>query len=163
MSVGVSERIAALSPEQLKGFADRLAARKPGVRRTQAITPGVRPQRIPLSHSQEGAWLAERLGLAGSAYCLSFPIRLDGLLDVVSLEQTLAKVIGRHESLRTRIEATADGEGHQVIDAPREFKLECVDLTALDTEAREEAVRRRVAEESSTPFDLVRGPLYRVS
>jgi amino acid adenylation domain-containing protein/non-ribosomal peptide synthase protein (TIGR01720 family) len=160
MSAGVSERIAALSPEQLQGLADRLAARKSGVRRTQAISPGLRPQRIPLSHSQEGAWLAERLGLAGSAYCLSFPIRLDGLLDVVSLERTLEKVIGRHEILRTRIE-TVDGAGYQVVDAPREFALECVDLTHLDPDARQEAVQRRVAEESSTPFDLTQGPLFR--
>jgi amino acid adenylation domain-containing protein/non-ribosomal peptide synthase protein (TIGR01720 family) len=163
MSAGVSERIAALSPEQLQGLADRLASRKPGVRRAQAINPGVRPQRIPLSHSQEGAWLAERLGLAGSAYCLSFPLRLDGPLNVVALEQTLDKVISRHESLRTRIEATADGEGHQVIDAHREFKLECVDLSPLDPGAQRQAVERRVAEESSTPFDLARGPLYRAS
>src|SRR5688572_26120410 len=132
MTTGFSERIASLSPEQLQGLANRLVTKHPGEQRTSPISATARPARIPLSHSQEGAWLAEQLKVAGATtYTLSVPIKFEGALDVGALERSIVALIVRHESLRTRIESTAEGDGYQVIDAHREFKLDTLDLASL--------------------------------
>jgi amino acid adenylation domain-containing protein/non-ribosomal peptide synthase protein (TIGR01720 family) len=162
MTTGFSERIAALSPEQLQGLANRLATKQPAEQRTAPIPAAARPARIPLSHSQEGAWLAERLKVAGATtYTLSVPIKFEGALDVVALERSIVALIVRHESLRTRIESTAEGDGYQVIDAHREFKLDTLDLASLSPPARQSQVERQMAEAAATVFDLARGPLFR--
>ncbi|HET9394578.1 MAG TPA: condensation domain-containing protein, partial [Nitrospiraceae bacterium] len=63
---------------------------------------------------------------------------------------------------RTRFIAV-DGEPAQVIDAAAPLRLEVLDLSALDEEAREAEMLRMVRVEASLPFDLSRGPLLRVS
>ena len=161
MTAGLSERIAVLSAEQFQSLADRLAAKKPGEKRASTLSRAVRPQRIPLSHSQEGVWFAERLGFAGTAYNLSVPLQLEGFLDVTALERSIASLVDRHESLRTRIEAGAQGDGYQLIDAHRDFKLETIDLSTLSATARTAEAERRLIEASSAAFDLANGPLFR--
>src|SRR5262245_37186760 len=117
---------------------------------------------VALSFAQERLWFLERLGLVGSAYNMPAAFRLQGRLDARALERSLAELVRRHENLRTRFE-TIDGEGAQVIDPPGAFRLEVVDLSQLPEQEREaEALRRRQAE-IEQPFDLTRGPLFRVS
>ncbi len=161
MTADLSERIAALSPQQFQRLANRLAARKPGKQRAASMSGVALPARIPLSYAQEGVWLAERLGLAGTAYTLSFPIGFEGALDCDALERSLAAVIRRHATLRTRIESAAAGEDCQVVDAYQGFKLETTDLSQLSAAARDAEVDRRVTESAVTVFDLARGPLFR--
>jgi hypothetical protein len=115
-----------------------------------------------LSFPQEHLWLLDELGLAGAAYNVPLILRMTGKLDVAALERSFAELVRRHESLRTRIE-TVEGRGVQVIDEPREVRLETVDLSSWEKAAREEEMRRLANEEGMRPFDLARGPLFRVA
>jgi non-ribosomal peptide synthetase component F len=54
-----------------------------------------------------------------------------------------------------------DGQGVQVIDAAGAFRLERVDLTGLEEDARDQEIRRLAQAEASHRFELSRGPLFR--
>ena len=51
----------------------------------------------------------------------------------------------------------------QVIEAAEPVRLEVLDLSAMEEEAREAEMLRLVRVEAGLPFDLSRGPLLRVS
>jgi hypothetical protein len=87
--------------------------------------------------------------------------RLDGILDIGALEQTFAELVRRHESLRTRF-VSVDGSPVQVIDPSGSFRLEADDLSDLPDDSRGHAAERRAEEIAHKPFDLERGPLFRV-
>src|SRR5262249_37424723 len=116
---------------------------------------------VALSFAQERLWFLEQLGLVGSAYNIPAAFGLQGILDIDVLERSLAELVRRHESLRTRFE-TIDGEGVQVIDPGGEFRLEVVDLSQLPEQEREAEALRRRRQEAEGRFDLARGPLFRV-
>ncbi|HLO78484.1 MAG TPA: amino acid adenylation domain-containing protein, partial [Magnetospirillum sp.] len=85
---------------------------------------------------------------------------LSGPLDVAALQRALARMVERHESLRTRFVAE-DGQPMQEILPAVAVELPVDDLSALPSEARDAAVAEALAAEWRTPFDLARGPLLR--
>ena len=119
-------------------------------------------ERLPLSFAQQRLWFLDQMEPGSSSYNIPAAVRLRGVLNIEVLEQTLSEVVRRHEVLRTRFIAI-DGEPVQVIDAAAPLRLEVLDLSALDEEAREADMLRMVRVEASLPFDLSRGPLLRVS
>jgi hypothetical protein len=88
-------------------------------------------------------------------------ITLDGELDVDALTHALGALVARHEVLRTRLVADADGEPRQVIDPPAPFALPVVDLSAEPDPGL--AVRAWLADDAAVPFDLATGPLFRAT
>src|SRR5262245_6922895 len=69
---------------------------------------------FPLSFAQQRLWYLDQLSLDGSVYNLPLLIRLKGWLNVTALEESLNKVIARHEVLHTKFN-TVDGEPRQTI------------------------------------------------
>ncbi|MFC9249715.1 condensation domain-containing protein, partial [Streptomyces sp. NPDC057136] len=94
-------------------------------------------------------------------YNLSMRVRWDGAPDVAALGAALGGVVARHEVLRTRLVAGADGVPHQVIDAPAPFPLSVVDVS--DSVDPAGAVRELAAADAQVPFDLSTGPLIRAT
>ncbi|HEY0522203.1 MAG TPA: condensation domain-containing protein, partial [Stellaceae bacterium] len=124
-----------------------------------------RPPRIPLSYSQERLWLLEQIETLGAAYNIPAAVRLSGLFDEQAFERALCEIVRRHESLRTRFAVSANGDGspEQVIDSPDLFRLERIDLSALEDDRRSEEARRLARRVAEQPFDLARGPLFRAA
>jgi hypothetical protein len=87
-------------------------------------------------------------------------LRLDGDLNIHTLEQTLGEVLRRHEVLRM-VFAAPNGSPIPVVHEPERWRLPVVDLSQLNQQARQETAQRIALEEGRKPFDLSKGPLVR--
>ncbi len=82
-------------------------------------------------------------------------------MDPDALRRALDALVARHEPLRTRLVAGRDGRPVQLIDPPGPVPLEVTDLSGLDPDKRQAALREFVDAESLRPFVLAEGPLLR--
>ncbi|CAM2064002.1 Amino acid adenylation domain-containing protein [Sulfidibacter corallicola] len=126
-----------------------------------ALVPVDRTQPLPLSFGQRRLWFVDRLDGADAAYNIGFTLRLDGVCDAAALERALSAMVARHEILRTHVAEVA-GEPVQVIAAAQPLTLPVTSLEATDEAQRETAIREAAEREKNEPFDLARGPLFRV-
>ncbi|HEX7186485.1 MAG TPA: amino acid adenylation domain-containing protein [Thermoanaerobaculia bacterium] len=130
------------------------------------LLPAPRGDALPLSFAQERLWFLEQLEPGSAFYNIPSATRLSGSLRVDILRRCLDEMVRRHESLRTTFE-DRKGQPFQVI-APPEATTESttespvIDLSGLPLSLREEELRRRATGEARRPFDLARGPLFRV-
>ena len=153
-------------------MSDRLSAARQAMReaRLRGLVPGARPaaapavQRgadAPLSFAQERLWFMERLQPGLASYVVSCGLRLTGALDHDALERALAEVVRRHDTLRTTFREV-DGVPFQSAAPFSGFPLPVEEIPSLSPEERDDAARRRFADELARPFDLRAGPLFRV-
>lgn len=114
----------------------------------------------PATESQKEIFISTLIGEddANRAYNESFTLLLSGDLNVPAFREAFADLVQRHESLRTTI--SANGEKIIIFETPS-FQLTEDDVSRL-APAEQEAYLRRLADaEADTPFDIVKGPLFR--
>ncbi|MEH2001260.1 MAG: amino acid adenylation domain-containing protein [Nostoc sp.] len=121
-----------------------------------------RTQNLPLSFGQEQIWLLNQLEPNNPFYNEQAALRLRGNLNVVALEQSLNKIIARHEALRTNFR-TFNEQPIQVIAESLTLNLSVVDLTELPESEREIACQQLATAEAIRPFDLANSGLIRAS
>jgi amino acid adenylation domain-containing protein/non-ribosomal peptide synthase protein (TIGR01720 family) len=126
------------------------------------ITRVARDISLPLSFAQQRLWIVEQLVSGAPVYHLPAAVRLKGQLNIEALEQSLNEIVRRHETLRTSF-ALLDGKPVQVIAPDLTLPLPLVDLSESAETNREAEARQLANEWLQTPFDLLRGPLLRVS
>src|ERR687886_2492731 len=126
------------------------------------IEPVSRDETLPLSFGQQWLWFLDQVE-PDNPYFNTSPIavRLTGQLNVAALERSFDEIARRHEVLRTTF-ASKDGSPVQVIAPASSMTLPLIDLSELPQPEREEAMQHRVREEARRPFDLERGPVWRV-
>ncbi|MET9700741.1 amino acid adenylation domain-containing protein [Streptomyces sp. NPDC006529] len=138
---------------QQQGIARTGAAADPIARRPEGA-------RLPLSFAQQRLWFVEQFAGPSPLYSIACTVRLTGHLDAAALEGALGRVVARHEALRTTFRVE-DGRPEQVVRAPAGVALPLTDLSALEPDARRDALARLTEQESRRPFDLGTGPLLR--
>ncbi|MEM0939407.1 MAG: amino acid adenylation domain-containing protein, partial [Bacteroidota bacterium] len=120
----------------------------------KVTTAEQRPQKVPLSFSQESLWLIDQL--QGSLeYNLSFAFQIAGDLNVNALSRSLQAVVRRHNVLRTVI-YSEEGEGYQKVLSAEKWELSIKDAgddTSLFTEDLKAFL--------SAPFDLGADYMFR--
>jgi len=119
-----------------------------------------RPSRVPLSYAQQRLWFIDQLEGGSSEYNMPEALRLRGKLDRRALERTLAAMVERQESLRTRF-VEVDGEPVQVIERSVEVEVPLEDWSGLGADEQQERVQAALREEWEVAFDLGRAPLFR--
>ncbi len=125
------------------------------------LQPLPRPSELPLSFAQQRLWFIAQLSTGNSAYTIPAAWRISGPLKHVALEQSLNRLIQRHETLRTTF-VTVDGRPVQRIAPELYLPLPLVDLRHLPAAERGPELERRIQAIASQSFDLSNGPLVRV-
>jgi amino acid adenylation domain-containing protein/FkbM family methyltransferase len=115
---------------------------------------------LPLSYAQQRLWVLDQLQPGSAVYNIARCIRLTGPLNLSILEQSLAEIMRRHETLRTRF-AVEREEPCQLVVQAHPLSLPVTDLTALDQDEREAAIQHHALIEAEQPFDLAGGPMMR--
>jgi acyl-CoA synthetase (AMP-forming)/AMP-acid ligase II/acyl carrier protein len=111
----------------------------------------------PLSAGQKALWFLHRLAPASAAYNIAGAARLRGDVEPDGLRRAFQTLVDRHPALRATFAEGADGPVQRVAPAAVSF---------LDEDAAgwsEEELLRRLHEEAFRPFDLERGPVFRVA
>ncbi|AFZ28072.1 amino acid adenylation enzyme/thioester reductase family protein [Cylindrospermum stagnale PCC 7417] len=125
------------------------------------IQPRKQPENLPLSFAQQRLWFLDQLEPNSTAYNMPFTLRLQGLLNIHALSQTIAEIIQRHQILHTNFAAVA-GQLTQVINDHNAFSLPIIDLQSLPNFQREAEAQKIANEEAQQPFNLVHDSLFRV-
>src|SRR5579871_1925291 len=115
----------------------------------------------PLSLSQHGIWLFETLYPSTSVFNICTVVSLQGNLRIDVLKRCFDEIVVRHEMLRTHFKEE-EGVPIQVIEEPKPVQWVDVDLSKLARPDRSAACNQQVLSEAARPFDLCRGPLFRL-
>ncbi|MDB9429192.1 amino acid adenylation domain-containing protein [Microcystis aeruginosa CS-555/01A07] len=126
------------------------------------IYPLPRVGDIPLSFTQQRLWFLEKLIPNSSIYHICGGIRLQGLLNIIALEQSLNEIISRHEILRTGIQVVL-GKPKQVIFPSLNLNLNQVDLRSIPKLQKQAEVELLSQKEAQTSFNLAQAPLMKAS
>jgi amino acid adenylation domain-containing protein len=155
----MTKRLASLPEDRRAQFLAQLRAQIEG-----AATRGPRPRNdtgpAPLSHSQETLWFLDKLAPGQPTYSVPLCYRIRGDLDIGVLRAALAAMVARHEALRTAIVEREEGPV-QVIADEVPVELPVYEATGADSSEREAAALEILAEQTRTPFELSRMPLWR--
>ena len=115
---------------------------------------------FPASFAQQRLWFIEQL-LPGSQYVIPLIFRLTGSLARSPLNQSIEAIVRRHEILRTTFDIV-DEQLVQAIASEPQVPLKLIDLRTLPASTREEAAFTQIRQEIQQPFQLNKGPLFRV-
>jgi amino acid adenylation domain-containing protein len=157
----IAKQITELSVEK-RQLLDRFL-KSAGLNLTNAI---IMPQprdtdRFPLSFAQERLWFMDQLEPNQPLYNIPDTHSFKGPLDLEALQRSLSEIVRRHEILRTTFQ-TVGGQPVQVIAPPQPLAVPVIDISHLPDAERTAEAQRLADEESIQPFDLSRGPLFRV-
>ncbi|MBC7977195.1 MAG: non-ribosomal peptide synthetase, partial [Myxococcales bacterium] len=120
---------------------------------------GERYNHFPASFAQARLWFIEQLNPGQATYNIPCALYLEGPLDIASLEWAFARIVERHDALRTSFTAI-DGVPLQVVHPRAELHLEIEDRpTPVDR--HDEVVVEAGTREGQRRFDLKKAPLIR--
>jgi amino acid adenylation domain-containing protein len=163
--VRAARAVDALTPQERQRLAVELARH----RREQATTAAI-PRRstagpVPASFAQRRLWMVDQVVGSNPVYNSALALTISGPLDRSAMRRVFMQIVRRHEVLRTVFHDSDDGPVQVVRPAPIEGDAGAErHWRELDFPRGEEAGLRAVLrEEVRRPFDLVRGPLVRVT
>ncbi len=117
------------------------------------------------SFTQQRLWFLDQLNPGSREHLLPLALRLTGPLDPAAFTAAFARVLARHDVLRTRYLARS-GRPEPIVGAPPgdggAAALTTLDLTTTEAERRDSAVAELLHTELGRPVDLTVGPLRAV-
>jgi amino acid adenylation domain-containing protein len=127
---------------------------------TESI-PAREPGPAPLSFGQRRLWFIEQLEPGNPRFNILTAVRMKGRLRLDVLLRVWEEIVRRHESLRTTIELR-ESEPVQIVSPRIHVDIPVLDLAILDETRREHHLHELVQVSTMQPFDLERGPLFRI-
>src|SRR5688572_12526704 len=129
---------------------------------SQGITEREERHRAPLSFAQRRLWFINQLEPDNPVYNNHFAFRVRGTLDLEAMQQGVDEIVNRHEILRT----TFGMEGPdpvQVIAPSLKLNILVREVDDVSGETPDSVVTKLATEEARKPFDLMNGPLLRMT
>jgi amino acid adenylation domain-containing protein/non-ribosomal peptide synthase protein (TIGR01720 family) len=116
----------------------------------------------PLSYAQQRLWFIDQLDGGSVQYNMPGALRVRRGFDEDIAEQVLSCVIQRHEALRTVFLNGKEGP-LQRIQESFTFRISRIDLSALQPDEQEQAVRNHISADARRPFNLAADLMLRAS
>ncbi|TYS13036.1 hypothetical protein FZC78_22535 [Rossellomorea vietnamensis] len=115
-----------------------------------------------LSYSEESMWYLAHYESDSSSYNIPSGIHLKGNLNTKILTESVVELVSRHDNLRT-IYPQKDGKPVAIVKPIEnwDYILPIIDLTDVEDSFKEKKVTSIFRDNTITPFDLEKGPLYR--
>lgn len=142
------EALSRLSPEEKRALLGRLLRQR--AHRNEGF--------YPLSHVQRTMWIQGQLQAEIAVFGVPFAARIRTEMDEAALHRAIAALMDRHSVLRTTYE-TQQGQPVQHVHASLAVPLQIWEAAAWS----EAELNQRMNEEFHRPFDLQRGPVFRVA
>jgi amino acid adenylation domain-containing protein len=149
-----AKSIAGLSPEQKRAYLAQLLQKKA---KTGTSTEQSAPEQFPLSRGQRALWFMYQLAPQSKAYNLLYAAHIHSSLDIPVLQRAARALMQRHPILTTTY-ILQNGEPVQHFHPRQPVPLEVIDASLWN----EEQLKARLQEEGDLPFDLEKGPVFRV-
>ncbi|MBF8739591.1 non-ribosomal peptide synthase/polyketide synthase [Pseudomonas guariconensis] len=157
----IGARLAQLPQDKQQLFLAKLVAAGVNVRRLP-VPRLPRKGALALSAAQSRQWFIWKLDPQAPTYNLHRAVRLSGAVDREAVAGALHAIIARHENLRSRFHEV-EGQPQLLIEPEAELALAYEDLTELPAPEREARAEQLGMACAVTPYDLVAGPLLRVT
>ncbi|MBW4617798.1 MAG: amino acid adenylation domain-containing protein [Cyanosarcina radialis HA8281-LM2] len=148
-----------LSPTKQALLAQRLQGKIAPTPET--IPPRSHTQNIPLSFAQQRLWFLHEFDPDNAFYNEPIAVKLQGSVNITALEQSLDRIVSRHQALRTNF-STVDGQPIQIIRPSLTILVAVTNLQELSASEQQNAIAQIVISETHQPFDLTEDPLLRV-
>ncbi|KAA8887798.1 amino acid adenylation domain-containing protein, partial [Nocardia colli] len=128
----------------------------------RALVAGPRPDQVPLSLAQQRMWFLNQFDVASAVNNIPVAVRLTGDLDVAALQDAVADVIARHETLRTVYPEQGRAASQVILTAEQSVP----DLTPENVAV--EDIQQRIVDVIAAGFDVtaeipLRAKLFRIS
>ncbi|MEM7555067.1 MAG: amino acid adenylation domain-containing protein [Cyanobacteria bacterium P01_A01_bin.84] len=128
-----------------------------------------KPQNFPLSFAQKRLWFLDKLLPESSAYNIPAALHLTGKVNFIYLQESLNKIIQRHEVVCSRFTIVKDEPRQQVLpqlnlqlNLQEQLYFPFIDLQGLSHGEQDKQVKKLIKETSIQPFNLSETPLFRV-
>jgi amino acid adenylation domain-containing protein len=111
----------------------------------------------PLTKGQAGLWFLHQVDPGSSAYNIASAVRVLSKFEPAILKKAFQSLVDRHAALRSTF-SLIDNE-------PRQFVRQSLEFSPTELDAQdwhELTLREHLTREAARPFDLERGPLFRV-
>jgi hypothetical protein len=125
------------------------------------IVPVLHDKLLPLSVNQEHLWRLQQMMPGTHFFNMPYVYQLTGELNVEALEKALQEIARRHDALRTTFDLV-DDTPFQFVGEDSGVSLQALFLRMKSVDALYEAAATEIFDECRTPFDLLKGPLWRV-
>ncbi|WP_194868770.1 non-ribosomal peptide synthetase [Pseudoalteromonas sp. PPB1] len=152
------KRQLAENKDALKAFLHQLYARS----HKRPVLTKTAGNSAPLSFAQQRLWMLNELHGGSAHYNMPQIYQVEGQLEPVLVEQALARIVERHEVLRT-VYQSQQGQATQVVRDDVAFTLTCVDLSEHDEQAAQQALDSLIQDDARTPFDLSQDLMIRAT
>lgn len=113
------------------------------------------------SPAQKRLWIINHLERDNTAYNITGPLIINGKINRPALAKAFKKIVERQESLRTTFIMNND-ELRQVVHDAGAFAVPVIQTDISGHNNITEEAQRLVTGAMNTPFDLIKGPLFRV-
>ncbi|WP_298516676.1 non-ribosomal peptide synthetase [uncultured Kordia sp.] len=142
----------------VKAHAELIISKATGEQQSQIPKAAIQ-ETYPLSSAQLRMWTLSQFENADRAHNIVQAFEFSGELQHAILEKAIAKVVARHEILRTQFIIDQENNVRQKFHSIAEFQH---DLT-FTNEATLSEVNTIIEEKYTTVFDLQKGPLWNVT
>lgn len=117
-------------------------------------------QGVPASFAQQRLWFLKQYDSQSAFYNMTEALKLSGNMNLDAMNQTMTKILERHEGLRTTF-SNVDGTVLQILHPVEAVQIPVEDLSSSSESERDDLISKYISEEINIVFDLETGPLVK--